>query len=232
MAESSVRGKDGIASNNMQYGYDSEKEDMYSESQPKPKILTKNIHIENSYDGKHTSGHKNGFVSIDLVHRSTGLVKLNKNMKRKSKLRNFFRTFTINHSKPKVVQKRQNSHRAHRFNIFEGFKNIFKVKPNDHRTVNERKVFDYEKMIPQDTPESFDSIYNFKLSKVEDIRKQIPNITGDFSYSYNFLQPVNNNNMKLYYNLRPELEMKPTSLSLLSGKYKRNAFNIKLIFLL
>lgn len=217
-----MRRQDSLASNNIKSdfhnAYDCEKEEMFSGSRPKPKILTKKLRSENRFEGPPSAYRKNGFVSIDLVHRSTGLVKLNNNVKRKSKLRNFLRKFKINKTKPKVIEKRQNLHRAQRFNIFKGFKNIFNVKPNSRRTI-ERKVFDYAKVTSENTPESFDSIYNLKLLKVEDIMKQIPNITEDFSYTYHFLQPVNNNNSKLFYGIRPGLEMKTKSLSLLSGKW-------------
>ncbi|CAH2253585.1 jg16503 [Pararge aegeria aegeria] len=75
------------------------------------------------------------------------------------------------------------------------------------------------KKLEETTSEAYDHLNIPKLLNVEEMKKKIPNITGDFTNPYSFLQSKVYNNEKLLYSMNPELELKPKSFSLLSGKH-------------
>ncbi|XP_045764391.1 uncharacterized protein LOC123866757 [Maniola jurtina] len=196
-----------------------EKQKFY-EKLSKHKICKKKIPNKKDYKEKvknlsSISHRKNGFVNIDLVHRSTGIVKLNKNNKGKSKIQNLFKKLHINRHQPRIFEK-DKSNRKQR-HIFESLKNIFREKPKQEMK-NGLKFFDYKIVTSKERPEEYNNLNSLNFLNVEDIWKQIPTITGDFTYPYYFLHPEVYNNERLFYSRQPKFDLKTKSISFLSGK--------------
>lgn len=117
------------------------------------------------------------YTNIPLSTRSTTVVKLQKKKKQKP-----IRVFHFFHRKGKQKHKREDQTRVQRFNFLKGVKDIFKDSPK-YSHLRQEKLFDYEIMSsskPHHDPNMRNSF------KIEEMIRQIPNISSNFESIYPF----------------------------------------------
>lgn len=128
---------------------------------------------------------KSGYVNIDLV--PTQIVTLrNKKENKLKKLLNIF------HRNKKNIHKRDNQ-RAQRFSL-KKIKDIFLSKSDDKLNDKAIDALDYDLLTTRLTglkPYKFDRVYS-----LEDMRKQIPNITDDLKDNIKINEMINDYDLK------------------------------------
>jgi hypothetical protein len=118
---------------------------------------------------------KYGYVDVNLIPRPTAVLKLRDNKAKKGKLRKFFNKFHFRKRK-KLPQKTKRENREPRFSPMKKLKSIFKGKKKKEKAINYYE-HDYEMMTSH--IDTFKPVKYNKAPTIDEISKQIPNITTD-----------------------------------------------------
>ncbi|KAG6444308.1 hypothetical protein O3G_MSEX003329 [Manduca sexta] len=130
---------------------------------------------------KKTDNAKVGCVDIGLVVPPTAIVKLRGTKRKDSKLKKLLQKLHLSKSNKKVKRNNQSTKymRKQRSNPFQKLKNIFKSTPKSKVLKAGSHLSDYDIMSPH--IDTFKPMKYNKVLDIEEMKKQIPNITAEMS---------------------------------------------------